>query len=125
MDSPDANGRLWTTYNDNQWNLLTRKNRKIAKREMYFKSSTIDFIVQGKPQTVSETLMENSDKWSLFTDGTIGSVGKYYTMVIERDLPSLHQVTTLGDLDLSGATYDGNAVPEESWSSLGRREEGR
>ncbi|KAF8422776.1 hypothetical protein L210DRAFT_3509863 [Boletus edulis BED1] len=96
---------------------------KIAKKEMYFKSSTIDFIVQGIPQTASETLMENSDKRSLFTDGSAGSVGKYYAivsaMVIRRNPPSLHRVTTLSDPDLSGATYDRNAVPEESYSSLG------
>ncbi|KAF8421883.1 hypothetical protein L210DRAFT_3510110 [Boletus edulis BED1] len=102
---------------------------KIAKKEMYFKSSTIDFIVQGIPQTASETLMENSDKRSLFTDGSAGSVGKYYAivsaMVIRRNPPSLHRVTTLSDPDLSGATYDRNAVPEESHSSLGRMEEGR
>ncbi|KAF8432684.1 hypothetical protein L210DRAFT_3507339 [Boletus edulis BED1] len=102
-DSPDTNGRLWTT--------------------------TIDFIVQGIPQTASETLMENSDKRSLFTDESAGSVGKYYAivsaMVIRRNPPSLHRVTTLSDPDLSGATYDRNAVPEESHSSLGRMEEGR
>ncbi|KAF8448870.1 hypothetical protein L210DRAFT_3500508 [Boletus edulis BED1] len=102
---------------------------KIAKKEMYFKSSTIDFIVQGIPQTASETLMENSDKRSLFTDESAGSVGKYYAivsaMVIRRNPPSLHRVTTLSDPDLSGATYDRNAVPEESHSSLGRMEEGR
>ncbi|KAF8427169.1 hypothetical protein L210DRAFT_3508972 [Boletus edulis BED1] len=100
---------------------------KIAKKEMYFKSSTIDFIVQGIPQTASETLMENSDKRSLFTDESAGSVGKYYAivsaMVIRRNPPSLHRVTTLSDPDLSGATYDRNAVPEESHSSLGRMEE--
>ncbi|KAF8447288.1 hypothetical protein L210DRAFT_3501016 [Boletus edulis BED1] len=100
-DSPDANGRLWT--------------------------ATIDFIVQGIPQTASETLMENSDKRSLFTDESAGSVGKYYAivsaMVIRRNPPSLHRVTTLSDPDLSGATYDRNAVPEESHSSLGRMEE--
>ncbi|KAF8434208.1 hypothetical protein L210DRAFT_3500505 [Boletus edulis BED1] len=94
---------------------------------MYFKSSTIDFIVQGIPQTASETLMENSDKRSLFTDESAGSVGKYYAivsaMVIRRNPPSLHRVTTLSDPDLSGATYDRNAVPEESHSSLGRMEE--
>ncbi|KAF8428942.1 hypothetical protein L210DRAFT_3508632 [Boletus edulis BED1] len=94
---------------------------------MYFKSSTIDFIVQGIPQTASETLMENSDKRSLFTDESTGSVGKYYAivsaMVIRRNPPSLHRVTTLSDPDLSGATYDRNAVPEESHSSLGRMEE--
>ncbi|KAF8439489.1 hypothetical protein L210DRAFT_3504561 [Boletus edulis BED1] len=94
-DSPDANGRLWT----------------------------------GISQTASETLMENSDKRSLFTDGSTGSVGKYYAivsaMVIRRNPPSLHRVTTLSDPDLSGATYDRNTVPEESYSSLGRMEEDR
>ncbi|KAF8449176.1 hypothetical protein L210DRAFT_3500689 [Boletus edulis BED1] len=83
----------------------------------------------GIPQTASETLMENSDKRSLFTDKSAGSVGKYYAivsaMVIRRNPPSLHRVTTLSDPDLSGATYDRNAVPEESHSSLGRMEEGR
>ncbi|KAF8428470.1 hypothetical protein L210DRAFT_3508739 [Boletus edulis BED1] len=68
---------------------------KIAKKEMYFKSSTIGFIVQGIPQTASETLMENSDKQSLFTDRSAGSVGKYYAivsaMVIRRNPPSLHR----------------------------------
>ncbi|KAF8435959.1 hypothetical protein L210DRAFT_3505951 [Boletus edulis BED1] len=129
MDSPDTNRRLWTAYDNDQWNLLTKTKEKLAKREMYFKSSTIDFIVQGIPQTVSETLMENSDKRSRFTDRTIGSVGKYYmiisTMVIGRNPPSLHWVTTLSDPDLSSTTYDHNAVPEESYESLGRMEEDR
>ncbi|KAF8452151.1 hypothetical protein L210DRAFT_3499213 [Boletus edulis BED1] len=122
-DSLDANGRLWTAYNDDQRNLLTKTKRKIAKKEMYFKSSTIDFIAQGIPQTASETLMENSDKRSLFTDRSAGSVGKYYAivsaMVIRRNPPSLHRKRI--DTDQDGWTSDDTWTDMEEYGRLDGR----
>ncbi|KAF8422166.1 hypothetical protein L210DRAFT_3510013 [Boletus edulis BED1] len=117
-----------------------RYEDKIAKKEMYFKSSTIDFIVQGIPQTASETLMENSDKRSLFTDGSAGSVEKYYAtvsaMVIRRNPPSLHWdewkkiderregirgVNTESDTDQDGRTSDDTWTDMEGYGRLDGR----